>query len=162
VTRKPSSFVPRRTQAAARRADMESMDLRRADGTLWTWGWALPRLLGVMLVGMFVFRVVLDLSWAGTLLAIVGSLSGAALFWVTFAWVGRNGPIRLPKGSVRARVLASAVSHDKVDVRCTGCGWRGPMSVLVRTRDHENRLELECPECGYAVGHQILAAPTAS
>jgi hypothetical protein len=140
---------------------MESMDLRGADGTVWTWSWALPRLLGVILVGMFVFRVVLDLSWTGTVLANVGSLSGATLFWGTFAWVGRNGPLRLPKGSVRARVLASAVNHDNVEVRCTGCDWRGPMSALVRTRDHENRLELECPECGHAVGHQILSAPIA-
>jgi hypothetical protein len=124
----------------------------------WTWGQVLPGLFGVFASGLFVFRFWLGLSWSGTLLMVGFCFAAAAAFLVAFWSMGRRGVIMLPKGSLRARALASALKRDKADLLCSECGWHGHISGLVRSLDEQKPGQLCCPACGHTIGRQLPAA----
>lgn len=130
------------------------MQFRNSDGTPYSWKAAAPH-FGALLVGAIVlFRFGLSLSWQGTVEVVTAAFLGAALFWGTFVWLGRNGPITLPRGSARASAAGWMLSHDEMALTCPQCGWRGVMSALTRATNAESQLVLDCPSCGHEIGHQ--------
>jgi predicted RNA-binding Zn-ribbon protein involved in translation (DUF1610 family) len=129
------------------------VEFRNSDGTPYSWTAAAPR-FGALLIGAIVlFRLGLNLSWPGTLGAAAAAFLGAALFWGTFAWLGRNGPITLRLGSGSSRIAERMLNNDKLSLTCPQCGWRGVMSALTHATNTESQLVLDCPSCGHEIGH---------
>jgi predicted RNA-binding Zn-ribbon protein involved in translation (DUF1610 family) len=129
------------------------MQFRNSDGTPYSWKAVAPH-FGALLIGAIVlFRLGLSLSWQGTIEAVTAAFLGAALFWGTFVWLGRKGPITLRLGSGGARATGLMLNNDKLSLACPHCGWRGAMSALTRATNTENQLVLDCPSCGHEIGH---------
>jgi hypothetical protein len=134
------------------------MQFRNSDDTPYSWKAAAPHFSALLIGAIVLFRLGLSLSWQGTVEAVGAAFLGAALFWGSFVWLGRNGPITLPRGSARARAAGWMLSHDEMSLTCPQCGWGGVMSALTRATNAESQLVLDCPSCGHLIGHQPTMA----
>lgn len=125
-----------------------------ATGNLnWSWKRAAPRYGLLVVAALFVFRVVLSLTWTGTVAATLAALGGGAAVWLLMYRLSRRGPIMFASSGLPGRAVMYAIRRNKLDLRCPQCGWAGPLRMLTQSAA-TNGIDLDCPECGRRLAHE--------
>jgi predicted RNA-binding Zn-ribbon protein involved in translation (DUF1610 family) len=126
---------------------------RSAGEVGWSWERAAPRSGLLFVAALFVFRVVLRLTWRGTIAATLVAFGGGAAVWLLMYRLSRRGPIMFASGGLGGRAVGYAIRRNKLDLRCPECGWAGHLRMLTESRSRDG-IDLECPMCGRELAHK--------